>query len=67
MYTKNVKANRSSISIGQLLTVYANGEKVDTFEVKRIYFEPKTRQCWISKQRKKKFKTYFVTGNCRAR
>jgi hypothetical protein len=67
MSTKNVKANRNSISLGQYLTVYANGKEIDSFEVKRIYFEQAEGRCLISKERKKKFKTYFVTFRCRGK
>ena len=67
MYTKNVTTNKNSISLGQTLKVYANGKEIDTFEVKRIYYDSSKKQCWISKERKKKFKTYFVTYGCRQR
>ena len=67
MYTKNVKTNRNSVSLGQNLKVYANGEEIDSFKVKRIYYESSKGQCWISKERKKKFKTYFATFGCRGR
>ena len=67
MSTKNVKANRNSVSLGQYLTIYANGKEIDSFEVRRIYYESNTGRCLISKERKKKFKTYFVTYKCRGR
>ena len=65
MSTKNVKANRNSISLGQNIIIYSNGKQIDSFTVQRIYYDSKTGQCWISKQRKEKFKDYFVTYNCR--
>ena len=37
------------------------------FEVKRIYYDSSKGQCWISKERKKQFKTYFTTYGCRGR
>ena len=67
MYTKNVKTNRNSVSLGQNLKVYANGKEIDSFEVKRIYYDSSKGQCWISKERKKKFKTYFATFGCRGK
>ena len=67
MSTKNVKVNRNSVSLGQNIIIYLNGKQIDSFEVKRIYYDSNTGQCWISKQRKKKFKNYFVTYNCRGR
>ncbi len=67
MSTKNVKTNRNSVSLGQYLKVYANGKEIDSFEVKRIYYDSSKGQCWISKERKKQFKTYFTTYGCRGR
>ena len=67
MSTKNVKSSRNSISLGQNLTIYSNGKEVDSFEVKRIYYDSTKGQCWISKERKKEFKTYFVTYGCRGK
>ena len=67
MSTKNVKTNRNSVSLGQYLKVYANGKEIDSFEVKRIYYDSSKGQCWVSKERKKQFKTYFTTYGCRGR
>ena len=43
------------------------GKEIDSFEVKRIYYDSSKGQCWISKERKKQFKTYFTTYGCRGR
>ncbi len=64
MNIEKIKAQRRGVSIGDLMIIYSKNKEIDRFKVKRIFYEKNTRQCWISKESKKKFKHYFVTSNC---
>ena len=64
--TMDAKANVNKTSIGNYLIIYdKNRKKIDEFKVKKIYYE--NGRCFITPQSKRKYTTYFVTYNCRAR
>lgn len=64
---EQIRAQRQAVSIGDLMIIYSKNKEIDRFKVRRIFYDNKTGQCWISKENKNKFKHYFVTSSCRGR
>tara|TARA_B100000315_G_scaffold225036_1_gene231000 strand:+ start:33 stop:380 length:348 start_codon:yes stop_codon:yes gene_type:complete len=58
-------SDKSKAEIGSYLKVYnQSGEEVDNFEVKTIYYEEKTKRCFISKIPKEEPHTYLTAHDC---
>ena len=58
-------SDKSKTEIGSYLKVYnKSGEEVDNFEVKTIYYEKKTKRCFISKIPKEEPHTYLTVHDC---
>ena len=57
------KADQNIIRVRSIITIYnKNGEEIDTFKVKRIYYE--NGKCFITPQSKRRYTKYFVVHMC---
>ena len=64
--TMDAKAHKTSTRVGDYLTIYdKNKKQIDEFKVKKIHYQ--NGQCWITPQPIRKYKTYFVTYNCKVK
>ena len=57
------KADQNIIRVRSFITIYnKNGEEIDTFKIKRIYYE--NGKCFITPQSKRRYTKYFVVHMC---
>lgn len=59
------KTTSTTAWIGSSLTVFnKNGDKIETFQVRKIFIDHDKKQCWVSKKNEEKFKDYLSIMNC---
>ena len=57
------KADQNIIRVRSYIKIYnKNGEEIDAFKVKRIYYE--NGKCFITPQSKRNYTKYFVVHQC---
>ena len=64
--TVGAVANKSSTRLRSNLIIYdTKGNEIDSFIVKKIYFDPIDNRCRITPQPIRKFTTYFTVYECK--